>query len=117
MKGFEIAIGVVRDAVFPAGKQDTDPFKGQSSHGDVVILASGDLGLIVGLSPGAESDRVSSELVKRLPLELWAGPAEMDAEALATGDAHGGYAAQGQQVADDFEAVAIGAEGRQQSWG
>ena len=83
----------------------------------MVTLASGDLSLIVGLSPGAETDRVSSELVKRLSLELWAGPSEVDAEALATGDADGGNAAQIQQVADDFETVTIRSEGRQQSWG
>ena len=89
MEGLEISIGIVGDSVFPASKQDTDPFKSQGAHGDVVIFASGDLGLVVGLSPGAETDRVRSELVKRLPLELWASPAEMDAGTLAAGDAHG----------------------------
>ena len=116
MEGLEISIGIVGDSVFPASKQDTDPFEGQGAHGDVVIFASGDLGLVVGLSPGAETDRVRSELVKRLPLELWAGPAEMDAGTLAAGDAHGGNAVQGRHVAGDFETVAVGAEGRQQSW-
>ena len=48
----EISIGIVGGSVFPASKQDTDPFKGQGAHGDVVIFASGDLGLVVGLSPG-----------------------------------------------------------------
>ena len=94
MEGFEISIGIVGEAVLPASKQDADPFKGQSAYGNVVTLASGDLGLIVGLSPGAETDRVSSELVKRLSLELWAGPSEVDAEALAAGDADGGNAAE-----------------------
>jgi len=89
LEGLEISIGIVGDSVFPASKQDTDPFKSQGAHGDVVIFASGDLGLVVGLSPGAETDRVRSELVKRLPLELWASPAEMDAGTLAAGDAHG----------------------------
>jgi len=116
LEGFEISLGIVGDSVFPASKQDTDPFKGQGAHGDVVIFASGDLGLVVGLSPGAETDRVSSEFVKRLPLELWAGPAEMDAGTLAAGDAHGGNAVQSRHVAGDFETVAVRAEGRQQSW-
>src|SRR3984957_13923845 len=110
-------IGIVRNAFFPAGKQDADPFKGQRAYGHVVTLASGDLSLIVGLSPGAKTDRVSSELVKRLSLELWAGPSEVDAKALAAGDADGGNAAQIQQVADDLETATIRAEGRQQSWG
>ena len=69
-------MGIVRNVFFPASKQDADPFKGQSPYGNVVTLASGDLGLIAGLSPGAETDRVSSELVERLSLELWAGPSE-----------------------------------------
>ena len=110
-------MGIVRNAFFPASKQDADPFKGQSPYGNVVTLASGDLGLIAGLSPGAETDRVSSELVKRLSLELWAGPSEVDTEALAAGDADGGNAAQIQQVAHDLETATIRAEGRQQSWG
>ena len=83
----------------------------------MVIFASGDLSLVVGLSPGAETDRVRSELVKRLPLELWASPAEMDAEALAAGDAYGANAVQGRHVVGGFETVAVRAEGRQQSWG
>jgi hypothetical protein len=118
-RGFEsfyVSIGIVRNAFFPASEQNADPFKGQSPHGNVVTLASGDLGLIVGLSPGAETDRVSSELVKRLPLKLRAGPSEVDAEALAAGDADGGNAGQIQQVADAFETVTIRSEGRQQSW-
>ena len=82
----------------------------------MVSFASGDLGLIVGLSPGAEADRVSSELVKRLPLELWTGPPEMDAGTLAAGDAHRANAVQRRDVAGEFETVAVGAEGRQQSW-
>ena len=36
------------NAVFPAGKQDADPFKGQGSYRNVVSFASGDLGLIIG---------------------------------------------------------------------
>ena len=109
-------MGIVRNAFFPASKQDADPFKGQSPNCDVVIFASGDLGLVVGLSPRTEAVRVSSELVKRLSLELWAGPAEMDAGTLAAGDAHGGNAVQSRHVAGDFETVAVRAEGRQQSW-
>src|SRR6266404_5332239 len=35
----------------------------------------------------------------------------------SAGDAHGTNAAQIQQVAGNFEPVAVGAEGRQQSWG
>ena len=113
MEGLEISIGIVGDAVFPASKQDTDPFEGQGAHGDVVIFASGDLGLVVELSPGAETDRVGSELVKRLPLELWAGPTEKDAAALAAGDAHRRNAVQSRNVAGVFVTVTVGAEGRQ----
>ena len=66
LESFEVSIGIVGSAAFPAGKQDADPFKGQSSYGNAVTFASGDLGLIVGLSPRAEEDRMVSELVKRL---------------------------------------------------
>ena len=79
----------------------------------MVIFASGDLGLIVGLSPRTEADRVSSELVKRLPLELWASPTEKDAAALAAGDAHRRNAVQSRNVAGVFVTVTVGAEGRQ----
>ena len=86
----------------------------------MVTFASGDLGLIVGLSPGAEADRMASELVKGLSEELWTGSAEVDAGFFAglcsAGDAHRGNAGQIQQVAHDFETTAVGAEGRQQSW-
>src|SRR5580704_4594359 len=57
--------------------------------------------------------------MEALAQELWAGTAAVDAGILAglfsDGDAHGGNAAQIQQVAGNFEAVAVGAEGRQQA--
>jgi hypothetical protein len=66
LESFEVSIGIVGNAIFPAGKQDADPFKGQSPYGNVVTFAPGDLGFVVSLSPGAEADRMASELVKSL---------------------------------------------------
>ena len=80
-------------------------------------FAAGTLSFITGGGPGAIADGAIGELVKRLALELWASPAEVDAGALAAGDAHGANAAQVQQVAGVLESVAVGAEGRQQAWG
>ncbi len=76
--------------------------KASAPYGNVVTFASGDLGLIVGLSPGAEADRMASELVKGLSEETWTGSAEVDVLAFlpclcSAGDAHRGNAGQIQQ--------------------
>ena len=43
MEGLQIALGVIRDAVFPAGKEDADPFESDRSHGGVMAFAPGRL--------------------------------------------------------------------------
>src|SRR6202140_4744325 len=87
----------------------------------MVTFAAPQLGLVTRLGPRAVTDGAFTELMEALAQELWAGTAAVDAGIFAglfsAGDAHGGNAAQIQQVDDNFEAVAVGAEGRQQSGG
>ncbi len=87
----------------------------------MVTFAATALGLVAGLGPRAVTDGAFTELMEALAQELWAGTAEVDAGILAgllsAGDAYGANAAQIQQVGGHFEPVAVGAEGRQQSWG
>ena len=87
-----MALFIVGDALFPAGKEDADPFKGQRSHRDMMSFASGELILIEALGPAAAADRASGKLVKRLAQELGASVAEVDgslfAALLTAGSSH-----------------------------
>ena len=117
----EVALGIVRGALFPTGEEDPDLFKGHGAHSSMVTFAATALGLVTRLGPRAVTDGACKELIEALAQELWAGTAAVDAGILAglfsAGDAHGANAAQIQQVAGNFESVAVGAEGRQQSRG
>ena len=117
----EVALGIVGGALFPTSEEDPDPFKGHGPDRGMVTFAATALGLVAGLGPRGVTDGAFTELMKALAQELWTGTAAVDAGMFAglfsTGDAHGANAAQTQQVAGNFEAVAVGAEGRQQSWG
>jgi hypothetical protein len=117
----EVALGIVRGALFPTSEEDPDPFEGHCAHSGMMTFAATALGLVTRLGPRAVTDGAFTELMEALAQELWAGTAAVDAGIFAglfsAGDAHGGNAAQIQQVADNFEAVAVGAEGGQQSWG
>jgi hypothetical protein len=116
-----VALGIVGGALFPTSEEDPDPFEGHGTDGGMVTFAATALGLVTGLGPRAVTDRALTELMEALTQELGAGTAAVDAGLLASflsaGDAHGANAAQTQQVAGRFEAVAVGAEGGQQSWG
>ena len=109
-------MGIVRGALFPTGEEDPDPFKGHCAHSGMVTFAATTLGLVARLGPRAVTDGAFTELMEALAQELWAGTAAVDAGILAglfsAGDANGGNAAQIQQVAGNFEAIAVGAEGR-----
>src|SRR6202048_4828401 len=114
-------MGVVGGALFPTSEEDPDPFKGHCAHSGMVTFAATALGLVTRLGPRAVTNGAFTELMKALAQELWTGTAAVDAGTLAglfsTGGAHGANAAQIQQVAGNFEPVAVGAEGRQQSRG
>jgi hypothetical protein len=120
LEGLEISIGIVGDALFPTGEEDPDPFKSYGAYSGMVTFAAIALGLVTGLGPRAVTDGAFTELMKALAEELWTGTAAVDAGIFAglfpAGDAHRTNAAQIQQVAGNFEPVAIRTEGRQQSW-
>jgi hypothetical protein len=94
----EVALGIVRGALFPTSKEDADPFKGHCAHSGMVTFAPTALGLVTRLGPRAVTDGAFTELMEALAQELWAGTAAVDAGILAglfsAGDAHGGNAAQ-----------------------
>ena len=83
MEGLQIALGVVGDALFPAGKEDADPFEGQRAQRDVMAFALSALGLIIGAGPAAVADGTACEFVKGLAEELGTSLAEVDAGVFA----------------------------------
>ena len=99
MEGLEIALRVIRDAVFPAGKEDADPFESDRSHGGVITFAPSSLAVVKGLGPGAVTYGTGGEFVKGLAKELRTSLAEVNAGPLAclfaTGAPHRGNAMQG----------------------
>ena len=48
MEGLQIALRVIRGAVFPTGKDDADPFESDRSHGGVMAFAPSPLAVVKG---------------------------------------------------------------------
>ena len=53
MEGLQIALRVIRGAVFPTGKDDADPFESDRSHGGVMAFAPSPLAVAKGFGPVA----------------------------------------------------------------
>ena len=79
MEGLQIALGVVGDALFPAGKKDAYPFEGHRAQRGMMAFALGALGLIMGAGPAAVADGTPGEFVKGLAEKLGTSLAEADA--------------------------------------
>ena len=79
MEGLEVALRVVGAAVFPASKEDADPFKSDRAHGCVMAFTSRPLAIVMGFSPRAVADGTAAKFVKALAQELWTGLTEVDA--------------------------------------
>ena len=73
----EIKSFVVGRVIFPAAKDDADPFEGQDADSAVVGFTFLTLGLIEGFGPFGARDRLAGELVKGLAEELWAEQSPM----------------------------------------
>ena len=69
-KCVQIKSFVIGLVIFPAAKDDPDPFEGQDADGAMVGFALLALGLIEGFSPFKAMDRLAGELVKGLAEEL-----------------------------------------------
>ena len=95
----QIALRVIRDAVFPTGKEDAYPFESDASHRGVMTVAPSPLGVVKGFGPGAVAYGTGGEFVKGLAKELRTSLAEVNAGPLAglfaTGAPHGGNAMEG----------------------
>ena len=74
---------VIRDAVFPTGKENADPFESDRSHGGVMAFAPSPLAGVMGLGPGAVTYGTGAEFVKGLAKELRTSVAEVNAGLLA----------------------------------
>ena len=79
MEGLQIALRVIRDALFPTGKEDADPFEGHHAHRGVMAIALSPLGFVKGFGPAAVTDGTGCEFVKGLSKELGTGVTEKDA--------------------------------------
>jgi hypothetical protein len=74
LQRLKVGLLVIGQALFPAGKQDADPLKGDGSHCGMIAFAPGALGFITGLRPGAEAKGGSAKLVEGLARETWDKP-------------------------------------------
>ena len=79
MEGLQIALRVVRGALFPTSKEDADPFESDRAHRGMVAFTPSPLATVMGLSPRAVADGTASKFVKGLAQELRTGLPEMDA--------------------------------------
>jgi hypothetical protein len=77
LEAVEIALLVVGDVPFPAGKKDADPFEGDRTQGGMMAFAFGTLVGVESLGPRTVTNGTSSVFVKGLTQELWIGLAEV----------------------------------------
>jgi len=80
----EIDEFIIRSAILPTSKEDTDPFEGQGPYGGLMGLALVALLLVVHLCPEGMPDRLRRPFDKRLPEELWTLEAPVHPGLLAT---------------------------------
>src|SRR5215469_9158629 len=73
----QVFIFVIGDPIFPATKQDTNPFESQRSYCCVMVAAPTSLLLVVSSGPDRLRNRMTRPFVKTLPQKLRTGPAEM----------------------------------------
>ena len=99
MEGLHIALRIIRDAVFPTGKEDSDPFESDRPHGGVMPFTASPLAIVKGFGPSAVAYGTGGKFVKGLAKELRTSLAEVNAGPLAglfaTGAPHRGNAIQG----------------------
>jgi len=79
LEGLQIALRVVRSALFPRGEEDADPFESDRAHRSVMAFTLSPLFTVMGLSPRAVADGTAGKFVKGLTQELRTGLSEVDA--------------------------------------
>src|SRR2546422_7207039 len=80
----EVGCFIIFGAVFPAGVENANPFKGQRSDRGVVALSGFGFGFDEVAGPLALENRAFGKLNPRLVQELWLGQAAADDTAIAT---------------------------------
>ena len=115
-QGSKVAGRVIGLAMFPAGKIDADEFEGQSAAGPVVFAIMTFLVVVVvAVSPKLFFNGAASVFVEGLPAELGAAVAHMHGLAVAALSDDGSQAIKLGHLCGAFKALAIGAEGDQET--
>src|SRR6266702_2568750 len=98
LEDFHVLVVVVNRPVFPAPKEDSNPFEGQRSNDGVIFFAFASVVIDVVASPLAAGHGESSEFMETLPLKLGPGPPEINHSGFAAAFGHRTYAAEGLNV-------------------
>src|SRR5437879_6027071 len=117
LKAFAVKSFIVQRSIFPATKDNADPFERQCAYGGIMGFSALPLVVVVSPSPNRSEDGLTSELVKGLTQELRTSQAPVNPAGFATFLGDRSNTRELLHLGGEFESVAVGTESGQETRG
>src|SRR5438132_1043039 len=117
LKAFAVKSFIVQRSIFPATKDNADPFERQGAYGGMMGFSALPLVVVVSPSPNRSEDGLTSELVKGLTQELRTSQAPVNPAGFATFLGDRRNTRELLHLCGEFEWVAVGTESGRETRG